>query len=158
MIYEHLANSAGSHDMNVDGSVTPVQFFYQCPANHRAFLYRVIVQIQDTGMTHITYGGLAALANGLAVDILDSSDTSINDFTGGEPIQDNATWRSLCYDANYETKGSLDSLAVRWVFSKDVGGPVIMEAGDKFVMTVNDDLTGLTKHHAIIRGYLQHLD
>lgn len=157
LIYDHLQDSAGSHDMHVDGSSTPVIFRYKCPVGFRAFLYRTIIQIQDAGMTHITYGGLAALTNGVSVCILDSSDVSIADLMGDETIKDNATWRSLCYDADIVTKGALDNLTIRWTFSKDTGGAIMIEPNQSFAIVVRDDLTGLTLHHALVRGFVREI-
>jgi hypothetical protein len=115
---------------------------------------RMIVSAGDTaGMQAQEYGNIgAALGNGVKLGITDGG-VEVVDLMDGEPIKTNAEWGAMCYDVDVKTWGSgAELLVVRWTFSKS-GRPLHLETGQKLVITLNDDLRGLTDHRFLIQGY-----
>ena len=133
------------------------EFFYTDPSGGGldlppSYIHRMIVSIGDTtGMQASEYGNTgAALTNGVSIAVKRAAATLI-DLTP-EPILTNAQWGAYCYDVDLKTWGAGDELLlVRWTFTKS-GSPIKLEAGDKLVVTLNDDCSGLTDHRFLIQG------
>jgi hypothetical protein len=150
-------------DTNGDGSGTKQaignyaggeEFYIQPPAGQVYILARMMVQIRDAGpISADNYGGLAALTNGVSVDVKDASG-SLLDLVDGLPVKTNAEWGAHCYDSEPDTYGSgNDYVSVRWTFEK--GKHVIILRGDfaeRFAVTLNDNLTGLVAHTFKVHG------
>ena len=152
-INRYLRESGGSEDMTVNGSATPVEFDYTHPGAVLS-VHRMLGLIQDTGNFDAEdYGALGApLSNGMTFE-LDRADEDPVDLLGDRPIVTNAGWGALCYDVNFITVGQGDNYAlVRWTFTQS-GIEIVLAPGDRLVMTVNDDLTGLVHHRWMIQGH-----
>jgi hypothetical protein len=150
-------DGTGSHEMNVDGSTTPVNFLLQPGAGEFYSVHRMLVTVRDgkTGWAPSTFGGLALLTNGVQL-AFESSDgvTEYLDLTEGEPIKDNAGWGGLAYDVDvkdYGGGGTDVALLSRLSFDK-FGGPITISDSDRFRVTVSDDLTGLVSFHIVLEG------
>ena len=149
---DHLSvngDGTGTTNANVDGSTTPVKFWLECTTGVIE-LHRLIVYVQDAGNFSATdYGTIATLANGVEVQTLNSGGTLLSHFD--HTIKSNAEWAAHCFDIDYISFGTGDnSMAVRWTFSKG-GHPIILQRGEQFAVTVNDDLTGLTTHSLVVQ-------
>jgi hypothetical protein len=144
----HLLD-AGAENMAVDGSITPVVFKYTVPALKVFELWRMMIYLDDSvAFAATTFGGVAGpLANGVEIDAngtlletwIDNSEIALtmHDFIG---------YKNL---AKEDRSG-----AGRWSFDRSFGGPLKLDAGEVFSITVNDDLTGLDTFHAKIQGKL----
>lgn len=63
--YSSWFEYAGSNDLRVDGSTTPVCFSIDAAYNRDIFVKTVSIRISDAGATLGEFGNLAALANGI---------------------------------------------------------------------------------------------
>ena len=147
-----MLQDGGSDEMAVDGSSTPVDFEYTVPASQEVLLSRAAVFIQDAGPSPTEFGGIAALTNGLLIQVRDGADQLVKQF--GEPIQDNTDFVLLAgTDVVYELTTGVDSVSVRWTFSRTSGGDLLqLREGETFRVRVQDDLTGLTSMRWALQG------
>lgn len=153
-IFEHLIDG-GARDMNVNGSITPVDFCYTCPANKVAFLYRINILITDASMKMDKFGGLMALTNGVEIGIYDSSNVLIKDPTDTDNIKTIADFSMLAgIDAQIHVGAGIDAAFIRWTFSKCVGGPFRLNEGEYINFKIQDNLEALDEFHAIAQGIL----
>jgi hypothetical protein len=152
-----LKNAAGSENMAVDGSASATPFYISCPANTEIELHRCLLGILDTkGMQAEEYGDIgSSLSAGLSLKVMSSDgSTVLADLTGGVPIKTNAGWAQVCYDVTLGafTNTTNAILQARWTFSKG-GQPVLLKAGQRLEMIVDDDLTGLLRQTIMVQGY-----
>lgn len=154
MIYELLSNGATTN-MNVDGSVTPVEFEYECPDNNVAFLHRNTLHMVDGGIIPTTFAGVSALANGVEIQIIDSDGTTILlDYTKGRTMTTNTDFALLAgpdFPVLAGTGNGDDVMSIRWTLSK-AGGPLLLTEGQIFRVTINDDISGITHMHWMMQG------
>lgn len=157
-LYRHLettGDGTGSKDANVDGSSTPVDFLIQPPAGEVYVLNRLLIYIEDTGNFRAGHYGVlgGALSNGVTLKVTDSSDVEILDLTANDPVTTNGGWGENSYDVDVKAWGSGNEiLLARWTFAAS-GRPLILKDQQKFKITINDNLTGLVKHHFHVQGY-----
>lgn len=153
-LFKFLRN-ASSPAMNVNGSITPVKFEYVVPAGRELYAQRLNFEFINTGMKPDNFAGVAALTNGLLIEVLDDDNTPLIDFTDGLGIKNQTEFAPLAgVDANVTSGGGTpDGLAVRWTMAR-TGAPIYMTAGQKFVLTVRDDLSTITQMRAMLQGIL----
>jgi hypothetical protein len=145
-------DGTGTYEANGDYSGAAEEFLYV--AARPVEIHRMVVTIEDTvGMQAEEYGNLgAALTNGVVVEIRDENDNVLVVLTGQDPVHTNAEWGSHCYDVDLKTWGSGDELLlVRWTFEKK-GEPVQLDTGQKLVVRLNDNFTGLLQHRFFAQG------
>lgn len=131
----------GSQDMNVNGSVTPIDFIYQVEGTSPTYWHRSFIDLRD-GNNAFYPDDFGEIATGLinGVDIIIEKD-------GVEFLLEN--WKTnmdismSCYDFTppYITGAYIG----RWTISSDLGSPLTLFSGDKIICRINDNLTGLTK-------------
>ena len=153
-IFKYL-RSAGSNDMNVNGSITPVVFEYVIPVGKDAWIERINMSAHNANITPDTFLGLAALANGLEIKAYDDQDNLLLDFCDGEPITDVTDLANLAgIDVLIDSQGAAqDGFAVRWTLSK-AGESLFMRSGSKIRVTVNDDLSTVPHFKMMLQGIL----
>ena len=152
---EFLKTSAGSVEMNVDGSSTAVDFDYGAPKDKKATITRMLGVVVDGAMTWIKFGGLSALGSGLTIKVFEKNGTTIvHDMLGGETVKDNADWANhVGPDGPLALAAGDDAMPVRWTFKKAVH-PLELANQRILRVTVQDNLAGLTKFRLSIQGYL----
>ncbi len=155
LIFTYLRSST-DENMAVDGSSTAVTFDYTCPAGKRALIHRINFFIVDNAMQYGRFGGLTAgLTNGLLIKAHDADDAVLLDFLNGETIQTNEDFTTLSgVDAIIEPTAGDDYLPIRWTIAKS-GAELHLQPGQYIRLTVQDNLTGLTKFEAMVQGYLE---
>lgn len=57
-LYKFLRDSGGNNSMNVNGSITPVEYSYKCPENCQAVLTRLNISIIQDDLTSIVDMGM----------------------------------------------------------------------------------------------------
>jgi hypothetical protein len=154
VFYQHLdtnGDGTGTLNANVNGT-TPVEFYIEAADNDVLELHRIIIHIADNGSIQPhTYGALAALTNGVKVTVVDADD---NVLQGGViTVKANAEWGRVCFDVEIQDRGAGSDgyVNVRWTFAK-AGVPLRLRDGEKFVVTIQDDLTGLLEHYFMVQG------
>ncbi len=145
----HLKN-AGSFDMNVNGSVTPVDFLFEPPPNKHVFIARLIIMIEDNNINFNKFGGISALTNGFFIKVTeDGGERDLHDSI----IKKNSDFHMLAYDVSIDSAVT-DLLSVRWTFAK--AGTFLHlhnDTLDNFKVTIADNLTGLIKFHMTVQGF-----
>lgn len=131
---------------------------YKLVANEQEVLicHRILITVVGSALDKGGYVGAGALSKGIKLELRDTSGHSIIDFTDGITIKTLPSWGRYSFDvALHEAAGSGDdTFLVRWSFDK-YGQPITL-AGSKdlyLAMTINDDLSGLTEHYAVIDGH-----
>ena len=159
--YKWLRNPAQAteslqRNANVDGSSTPVVFEWAAPDGYETYWERVIVHLQDSGTFDADkYGNGLSLTNGIKVQVVWDDGTEVLDLIDGHTIIDNGDWEGMCYDFSYNSIGVGDNVAaVRWTVAK-AGKPIKLEPNQRIRVTIQDDLTGLTKHRFNVQGYYE---
>ena len=148
-------DGTGSIDLNVDGT-TPVKFDY-IVINHTEDLVRLNLLSIDNANRVDRFGGLAVLTNGLKMEMIDTDNSVLVDFTNGSTIKrvvDFGLFAGIDVDPADEVGGAGDDVFnIRWTFAKG-GARIRVSKGMRFRITVQDDLTGLTLFHAQIQGIM----
>ena len=150
---KYARNSGGSATANGNYSVTPDDFFVEVPTNETKLICtRMIVYIEDAGTSKAeTYGALTALTNG--IEVILSRGVIETDLSDGVHVKSNAQWGRLCYDVDVKNWGNgNEAVVVRWTFSKS-GTDLALAPGDKLIIRLSDNLTGLIDHTFLIQGY-----
>lgn len=146
-----------SRSMNVDGSITPVVFAIEPLPIQSGDITRTICDIRDNvAMDFETFGGLAALTNGLVLRVNNGDGTYrilYNFKSNGDII-------GHCFDNNFATNngGGTRGFTSRltWASQGKYGVAIRLDGavgtGEKLEWVVQDDLTGLLQMHWNIGG------
>ena len=137
---------------NYSGGAT--DFWIEPPAGEYWHIFRLIVELRDTGSFRAEYYGAgAALTNG--IKIIHEVSAVENDLTAQSSIKNNAQWASYCYDINNINFGAGDDFMVaRWTFANaGTALELFGDTDDKIIVRLNDDFTGLNAHRFLIQGF-----
>lgn len=141
-------NMTGAHSLGTPG-------LYQYKPTELEVIQRIVVQVRDNAtLAAEKYGGLAELTNGIMLELKDSEGTTILDLLDGRNINSLADWGGYCYDVNPSAWGNGDNFAqIRWTFGKS-GQPLRIDGqtGEYLQLTVQDDLSALVGHTAMLQG------
>ena len=155
IVFSIRQDGTGTDNMSVNGSSTPVDFWYEVPAGFNFLWYRGMFVIEDSAKVFnaTEFGPIPALANGVK-GYIDTLKTSLEITAGIGALMTNADFaRFAGVDVNPIADGR--GLAVRWTLSAVGGGrPVLLQSGWKFRMEVNDNLSTISKINTTIQGFL----
>jgi hypothetical protein len=151
-ITKFLRNAQGSEQANGNYSGDSTEFFYS-RSDRSVCLRTLLVAIVDNGaFSRDGYGGTSALTNGIGVRIKEG-DNVILDLTNSRPIKSNAAWGFFAYDEWNRPVGPGDgAMVVRWRFAVSTGADIKLLPGQRFVVELNDDFTGLLAHLFLLYG------
>lgn len=146
---------AGNTEMNVNGSVTPVEFTFIAQPNRSISINKLGFLVSDTGNTNFTnYGSLSGpLLNGVTLfTIIDGVEIPLTPV-----LKTTADFFGIGALAQFvELSGS--SRLANYTFSLfDYSDGIILDGdnGDILGIRINDDLTGLSLHEASLDGFFQ---
>lgn len=156
---------SGTTNQNVNGSVTPQQFYISSNNDYDIYIMRIAVLIADSAAVHGSFGNVSALTVGWDLILNEAGNTTyfINKAkTGGqviaqagfaEPYGDGATSFTL---TNWT--GTEDATTIIFPISDYVPGGVRIGRGtlDQLTSVVNDNLTGLTQFIVRVFGYVRY--
>lgn len=142
-----VGDGTGSIAMNVDGSVTPVQFKLTCPPGEVLYLESLSMFLQDGGaFSTNAYGALPALTNGTKLLIFKSDGTLYADITDQLALKTNADWISYSFRIdNFDFVNSQSILALSYNLPQN-GRPLRLSPGDWLCAIVRDNLSALSAH------------
>lgn len=153
-IFSRFLSTDGTTSGTKDMSTTADEY-YITDATATLEIHRMIVSYQDEGGGTVQeYGNLnAALSTGILVQVRGRDGSTVKlDLLDGDTVTQNADWARYCYDAQRLDWGAgLDLFVVRWTFAK-AGEALILEPGQRLSMVIQDDLTNLTNHFALVQG------
>ena len=150
----HLRDEAGSAGANVNGAITPVEFFVRPPPGEFWRISRMIVFIEDTKIIAAQYGNQGLIPNGVRLYVANDHG-ELNDLMDGGSINTSAEWAEYCFDADVKTWGvGNEFMPVRWTFTK-AGVPIRLDGSkrERLAILIQDDLSGLATHEFIVQGY-----
>jgi hypothetical protein len=152
ILLEQLKNGAAV-DANVDGSSAAAKFEYRVPADQVLLLEELVLVVRDTGAwTGGGFGALAALTNGLKLEVIDVDGNTVKrSLVPGTVVKTTAAIAAV--PGADATMLLADTLRAR--LPAGVGGwPIVVTAQQYVRLTVADNLTGLDGMLASIRGRL----
>ena len=146
---------SGSPDMDVDGSITPQEFYFQAEANRQVSVNKVQFTISDTGNTGVDdYGSISGpLANGVTFyTIIGGQEIPLTPV-----IKSAADFFSIGSDVKFVELSGSSRLAIYdfTLFEYSEGIILNGDDGDIFGCRINDNLSALTKHNCGIDGFFQ---
>lgn len=158
-IFRYLdTNGDGTGDKEAIGDYSGAGltwFYYE--ATGYTEINRMIISYEDgTGFRAERYASLnAALPVGILVKQVDALNNEMLDLTDNLPITNNAGWGDLCYDVDLKSWGpGNEFILVRWTFGQS-GSPLALNAGQKLIVVLNDDFTGLVSHKFMVQGEIR---
>lgn len=154
---------SGTTSQNVDGSVTPQEFYISSHSDYDIHIMAVIIVIVDNIVFHNRFGNVPALATGWDLLFTESGDATFlieKAQTGGHvivraglcsPYGDAAT----TFELSDYTAGNDDATTAIFPACNYVPGGLRIGRGtkDKISSVVNDDLTGLVDFTVRVLGY-----
>lgn len=149
-----------SLDMAVDGSTTPVRFSAVIPdLNGRPYMLQTIVLLMlDATIEPTAFGGIAGgVTNGITLAVETAGGGVMNLLP--EPAKNNwmigiATPRGT--GGVTRIQGAATDDVISFTFEYALAGFIcVMKAGDKLVITVNDNLTAVTEFRAAGHGFFR---
>jgi hypothetical protein len=157
-VYQLLTENGdgtGNGSQAVNGSITPVKFFIQPPSDEKHRLKRMNVHGIDGNWSNATqYGALGgALANGIRIYV-ENDGGIIKEYTNDIKIKRTHDWSLLAGVDSINVGGAgADPLLVRWTFDRGCSDIVLDGAnGERLVVEIADDLTGLDDHLCMVQG------
>lgn len=161
---EFLKTSADSKDMNVNGSVTEVDFFIESDEEKDTYITTISFLIADAGATLNEFGNLSALTNGCRLfyskqsgEIVIHDELKTNfDFIRlglGTPPLGGATDAFRANNVSGISEGYIPSLNFKEVFGMPFG--IKLDAGklQRLVLTVRDDISTVDAFDCIVYGF-----
>lgn len=157
---------AGSSDMLVDGSVTPVDFFVAARQDVDLYITRVSFIVVDQNMSLNTFGNIAALTNGLRlfytdelgeVDIADALQTNFDivRLCSGLPSFGDGTTAFIANNVDFISEGIIPILDLKDTFGFRWGLEFRNGSLQRLVLRIRDDITGIDAMNVIIYGFLR---
>lgn len=155
-VFKYIREGANL-EMNVNGSITPVEYKYTVPAGKFFYWTRTVFHVKDSGSKPNDFGGIGGgLTNGLLMSVRDSGDAELVDLLDTLPIKtnsDHAHLASVDVDIKDAQGGADDSFVVRWTLEK-AGAAMVLQPAEYFMVTVRDDLQALTSFLISVHGLL----
>lgn len=148
--------AVSERDMNVDGSVTPVVYSVLPFSLQKGDMVRIIVELRDTvGMDFETFGGIAALTNGVVVRVNNGDGTFRNlyNFKSNGDIIQQAFDHDFATNIGGGTRGFTSRIT--WGGQSKHGVVVRLDGSlsEALEIVIQDDLTGLTRMHWNAQGH-----
>jgi hypothetical protein len=146
-----------SKEMNIDGSITPVVFSIVPFPAQSGDITRLMFEIRDgSSMDFETFGGIAALINGVVVRVNNGDGTYRNLYN----FKSNGDIIEQCFDHEFATNigGGTRGFAARLSFAGQSKHGVAVRldgavgTGEALEIIIQDDLTGLLRFHIVGQG------
>ena len=160
---EYFTNN-GSRDMDVDGSVTPVDFSINANANRQISVKSMFVSIVDAGATLSEFGNIPALTNGVEFiwqsqdfgEIVIADELKSNyDFValgGGQPAFGNQANAFKAQNVIGVEEAYLAFVDFQVLFGFEFGIPLRKGTKDRLLFRINDDASPVFSFRAIAYG------
>jgi len=156
LLFQHCTTNGdgtGTRDAIGDYS-TATDFYVAPPAGTHYHIQRLICHIEDTGPIAVDkFGALTALTNGILVRVMRGAEV-LADVLNNDPITHNGSFGHTTYDWGLTSFGSgVEVVSAKWDFLT-TGSRVALNGnlGDKLVITMQDNLTGLVGHQWMVHG------
>lgn len=152
-------DGTGTIDATGDYSLAADDFYYTVPSETELELIGMSILIRDGAKFQLGgYGASATtLANGIQVIVYDAAQDQELVIAGGQTINSNSDWLGICVSAEVvaTTGGGGGGAETVWAIKMRCGNdkhPLILEAGDKFIVRLNDSFAHLDDHKFFLQG------
>lgn len=137
--------------MNVDGSGTPVVFSVVPSTGNIFFVFRIVVTMVGTGINFTKFGNIAALTNGLKVEIKEGGGALT------EVIESPFKKNQQFYEGGFNSviqSAAVDIFTLTFLFN-DIGSVLSLKdsLSELIKITVQDDLTNISSFRVVAQGY-----
>lgn len=149
-----LKNAADEYEMNVNGGVTPVPFYYTVNPPFKLLVTSFLVVIADVKIDPGDFGGQPALTNGLELLVTDSTGKKQVDVFGGIPVKRNLDLAFLTGIDFKVDRGAKSEVLIAELTLASSNIVTSIYPGFSVVMTVRDDLSLITSMECRIKGFL----
>lgn len=150
-------NGDGTGTRNILGnySVTPAEFYIQCPVGSRIFITHLHAVVAASGALNMAdYGAVAGgLVNGIAVTYSIGGVTG--DFLKGYRIKTNIDFLALGDISITNFAGTAQAIKCEGDFPGQYTDSIQLDAGDWLKVTANDNFTSLVDHAFAVWGAIQ---
>lgn len=150
-------NGTGAVNLNGNYSSAPTDFWYEATARYE--IYSLLISISDgANFNQGDYGAITlGLTNGVKLLVRFEDDVTeipiLN--TGAFPVKYNYHWLSLTASTMLTTfAGISQTLTVNFDLIDHYGKPFTINKGQKLIVRLNDNFTGLINHTFGLRGIL----
>lgn len=148
MVVEYLKDNL-NQDMNVDGSVTPVEFVWNGPdaslVTYQIYQLRLVI-VANNITNFLGFANGAELANG--IDIIAENDAGTFPYAN---IKRNVEFTQVTTDSNetsFDQQGNNTQDGILFVIKPS--SPILGVSGLSYKIVVNDDLTGISYMRASV--------
>ena len=148
-------NGTGAPADLLGNYTSPTEAFYRIPDNQTFTISTVIIQVSDVGIfEQDRYGAMAsALTNGLRFFI--DLGGFIVPLLGGAAIKTNNDFFALTHHSRLTDFGGVaQTIVSEFMLADDYGGYLQMTEGQRFILLLQDNFTGLSGHKIELRGVL----
>lgn len=153
-VFDYLKDGS-SVEMNVNGSVTAVDFDYTVPAGLYLELYKMTMMMTDGEIRWGDFAGLGtALTNGIEIQVLDSDENLLLDVTNSEDIKANEDLGFLAGTDAIRAGSAGDTAYIADMVVAVGQHPMVLAPGSIVRAKVQDDLTGVSYLRTSIHGRL----
>ena len=144
--------------MNVDGSVTPIEFTVSAADTYDIYIRQISLIIEDSKVYYDKYGNIAPLTNGVDL-IVSESGTETFILESAKTGSDISSQLGIENPAVRVSSVSGELITLTFDVTKAIeGGIRLGKNGTDFLkFVVNDSLLGLDAHNLYIIGY-KHID
>lgn len=146
-------NGQGTYNLNGDYSSAPTDFYYQ--ATSKYYIQTLLISISDTtNFNQTDYGGIASgtITNGVKLFIKPNGLSEIP-LLSGVAFKYNYEWLQVTpHTLLTQFAGTPQTLSINFDITTDYGMPITMDIGDRFIIRLNDNFTGLINHTFGLRG------
>ena len=150
-VYQCLTDIGdGTGVRNAVGNYAPEMFEIFITNPDRAIqISSAVVGIRDSGLfRQDRYGAMnSPLTNGIRIKAKDDKGAVLLDMTAAAPIKTNGAWSFLTSNVTPLPSGAGDGFyTVEWELSRLSGSNVVLEAGHRLSVELNDDFEDLVEH------------
>lgn len=145
-------NGTGVYNHNVNYSATPTDISYVATSVYDMQTFIVVISDNAT-FNQLDYGAISGgLTNGVKVFIKPAGLAEIP-LLSGVAFKQNYEWFQITERVNLSSFAGLSqTLTIAFDITNDYGKPINMNAGDTFIVRLNDDFSTLVGHTFGIRG------
>lgn len=159
-------DSSGNNRMDVDGSVTPIDYYIQASPDFDTYIKTITIEISDTGTPNLNkFGNLTALANGVEWIWFNQE---FGEYELHEGIKQNKEFIRIAsgtkavgtgvdaflsdVSGGGTTKSYFPIINIERTYSLLYGLRLKKGSTDKIIFRINDDLSTLTTFNAVGNG------
>ena len=145
-------NGTGVYNHSVNYSAAPTDIFYIATSQYDVATFLIVIS-DNANFNQADYGAIAGgLTNGVKVFIQPAGQAEIP-LLSGIAFKHNYEWLAITEHTNLSSfAGLAQTLTVAFDITFDYGKPINMNVGDKFIVRLNDDFSGLVSHTFGLRG------